>query len=540
MYNIKWKASENMENARRFDLALINKILTVTWRVLGLVLVFPLALILTNETLLLLLIVFLQYMVVYRIVLFGIPSGFKELGIRAYEAKDFKAEIRLFIMSVLLTSLLSIGGFFILRYSHLIISYEPILDDYIRINKILSVAIIIHGLLALLKAYLKPRMEEMFSTGNVIYRGLVIASVIASIVLSISLSSGDLVYVIAIGLLVASSISFIFYGYHFYKHLTDIRYEYNYETNDTKVGITQLFIYLFKNSLPYMITLAIIPLYRLFDIYILQTVYSGTTEAIIETVKYQFNVYYLIALFAIVLTLFGNVFCLRVARDFAINNLSGVDKNINKSLQSILYFGLPLMAYFILFSDQIYGLIFTQESVLMYAAPYVVLIPLLLVTSRLLNMINKTGYLWYSLLFGVLLKAVATYAITIYMGISGAVIATHLGLLASVVMNILVLKSVTLFDFNFLLKRSAYLLLITGITVFVLYIVNTLLIGTIDYQVSVLNNILYILITFVITVVLYFVMSLYTGLFQIVSGLEMTWSDMYIEIEEWEDDELLW
>ena len=225
-----------MENTSRFDMALLNKILTVTWRVLGLILVFPLALILTPETLLLLLAVFLQYIVVYRLVLFGIPSGFKELGARAYEANDYKAEMRLFIMSLVLSVMFGIGGFFILRYSHFIISYEPILDYYIRINKILSVAIIVHAVLAILKAYLKPRMEEMFSLGNVIYRGLVIASVILSIVLSISLSSGDLVYVIAIGLLVASGVSLLFYGYHLYKHLTDIKYEYNYETNDTRVS----------------------------------------------------------------------------------------------------------------------------------------------------------------------------------------------------------------------------------------------------------------------------------------------------------------
>jgi O-antigen/teichoic acid export membrane protein len=529
-----------MENTSKFNLSIINKILTIVWRVLGLVLVFPLALILTNETLVLLLVVFLQYIVVYRVVLMGVPSGFKELGNRAFYAQDYKAEMKLFILSTTFTVLLSIGGFFIIRYSHLVINYEFIIDDFIRINKLLSITLIVSGVLSVLKAYLKPRIEEFYILGNVVYRGIVILSVVLAIILSISLSAGDLVFVMAVGLLVASVITLIYFAYYFYRTLTDIKYSYNYENQDTKVSVLQLIKYLFKNSLPYVMMLAIIPLYRLFDIYILQSVITPQLDAVIATVRYQFNVYYLIALFAVVLTLFGNVFHKRVAKDFEINNLSGVDKNINKAIQSVLYFGLPLMAYFIVFSDQVYGVIFSQTSVLRFAAPYVVLIPLLLVTSNLVNMINKASYLWYSLLFGILLKAITTYAITIYLGINGAVIATHIGLLASIVMNIMVLKSVTLFDTKYLLKRTGYLLLITVLTTGVLIFVDQLLVNTLDYQLSTLNNLLYILITFAIAVVLYFVMSLYTGLFQIISELGMKWKDLYDQIEEWEDDELLW
>ncbi len=529
-----------MENTSKVNLALINRILTIIWRVLGLVIVFPLALILTNETLLLLLVVFLQFIVIYRVVLLGIPSGFKELSLRAYEANDYKAEMKLFILSTLLTIILSIGGFFIIRYSHLLISLDTILDDFIRINKLLSITLLISALLTLLKAFLKPRIGDFFTLGNVIYRGLVILSVVLAIILSISLSAGDLVFVIAIGLLTASSVALVYYGYYFYKTLTDIKYSYNYETEDTKVTLWQLVVYLFKNALPYVMMLAIIPMYRLFDIYILQSVITPEAEAVIETVRYQFNVYYLIALFSVLLTLLGNVFIVRVGRDFEVNNLSGVDKNINRAVQSILYFGLPLMSYFILFSDQVYGIIFTQKSVLQFAAPFVILIPLLLVSSRLVNMINKSSYLWYSLLFGLLLKAVTTYAVTIYLGINGAVIATHIGLLASITMNLIILKSVTLFDMKFLMRRTSYLLLITAVVTGVLIFVNQLLLETLDYQLSTLNNLLYILITFVIAVVLYFVMSLYTGLFQIISDLELSWLDIYTQIEEWEDDELLW
>lgn len=528
-----------MENVKSFDLSVLNRILTTTFRVLGLILVFPLALILTPETLLILLICFLQFIVVYRVVLLGIPSGFKELGNRAFDANDYKAEMRLFVISMLFTVLLSVGGFFIIRFSHNIVAYTPIIDQVIRINKILSIAIIPTAILSILKAYLKPRIEEMNVLGNVIYRGVILLSVLVAIILSFTLAPGDLVFVIAIGLLSASVIALGYFGYYFYKSFTDIKYAYNYETEDTRVKIGQLLLHLFKNSLPYVIMFSIIPLYRLFDIYILQIIINSTAT-IQETVEYTFNVYYLIIFFGTILTLIGSVYVYRVAKDFSINNLSGVDKNVNKATHIILYFGLPLMAYLMLFADQFYGIIFGGTSVLMFAAPYVVLIPLLIVSSKMVNLINRTSYLWYSMLFGLFLKVVTTYAISIYMGTSGAIVATHIGLLSTVIMNYMILKTYTLFDGNYMVKRTGMLLLITVVMTGVLVFVDQLLMNTINYEVSFLNNLLYVLITFVLSVVLYFVMSLYTGLFQIVSEADIHWSELYDEVEEWEDDELLW
>ena len=531
-----------MENTSNRKLMLVNSIFTIVLRVLGLVLIFPLALILTNETLILLLVVFLQYIVVFRIILMGIPSGFKELTSRAYEAKDFKAEIKLFVISLIFTLILSIGGFFIIRNSHVIIRYESIIDDLIRINKLLSISIIVSAVLSIFKAFLRPRLGEYYTLGNVIYRGLIILSVIIAIFFSIStkMTSGSLVYIIGIGLLSSSSIVLCYFGYHFYKLITDIKYSYDYENKDTAVKVFQLLIYLFKYSLPYVMMFAALPLYRLFDIYLLQSIITPKMDAIIETARYQFNVYYLLALFSVIVTITASVYIGRVGADFSVNNLSGVDKNINKSLQYVLYFTLPLAAYLMMFSDQVYGIIFSNTSVLTYAAPIVILIPLFIITSRLVNIINKSAYLWYSILFGLLVKVFTTYALSIYLGINGAVIATHIGLLSTIVINLVVLKTVTLFDLNFFVKRLGYLLLITGITFGLLYVIDILFASTLDYSISILNNLLYILITFVITIVLYFVMSLYSGLFRIVGEADITIYDVYDQIEEWEDDELLW
>lgn len=529
-----------MEKTFESKLPIINTIFTILWRVLGTLLVFPLALILTNETLVLLLVVFLQFIVVYRVILLGIPSGFKDLALRAYEAKDFKAEIKLFVISLSFTLLLSIGGFFLLRYSHVIITYNSIVDDLVRINKLLSITLIISAVLSILKAFLRPRLGEYYILGNVIYRGGVLLSVVIAIIMSISLDAGTLVYVISIGLLASSSIALIYYGYHFYKSITDIKYAYNYENQDTKVSIIQLFIHLFKNSLPFVLMFSAIPLYRLFDIYLLQSIITPAADALIETARYQFKVYYLIYVFVVAITLVSSVYIKRVATDFSVNNLSGADKNINKAIQFSLYFSLPVTAYLMLFSDQVYGVIFSNDSVLTYAAPFIVLIPLFYITSRLVYVINKSSYLWYSLLFGLIVKGISTYAISIYLGLNGAIIATHIGILSTIVINIVVIKTVTLFDLDYLIKRSIFLIFITGVMTGVLVFVDKLMSATLNYHASLLNNLLYILITFIIAIVLYFVMSLYTGLFKIVGDSELTKFDVYDQIEEWEDDELLW
>ncbi len=528
-----------MEQTSRFNLDVINNILTITWRVLGILLVFPLALLLTDESLLLLLVMILQYQVVYRIVLLGIPNGFKELTERANDAKDYKAELRLFIVSLVLAALFSVGGFFLLRWVPQFAPFDFMMSDLVRINNWLSVAVVISAVVAVMKAYLKPRIGDFYTLGNVIYSGIIILSIVLGIILSTKISTNNVVYTISIGVFVASVASLIYYSIFFYKQFTDIRYSVHYESQDTKAKFRHLVMYLFKNSLPYVLLYSALPMYRLFDIYVLQWIIPAET-VVSETAVYQFKVFYIILIPVVLLTMLGNAYTSRIGRDFAVNNLSGVEKNINNSIHVVLYFGLPVMAFTMLFSNQIYSILFDSTDILQTTAPFIILLPLLILTSRMLNMVSKTGYLWYSLAFGFIIKLLTSYALSIYIGTHGAVIATHLGLIATIAINVVVLNGVTMFEMGYLFKRIGYIVGITVIMSGVLYFVDQLMVSTIDYTVSLGNNLLYLLITLVIGTVIYFVMSLYTGLMQIVTEADLTWWDLYDQIEEWEDDELLW
>ncbi len=528
-----------MEQTSRFNLDVINSILTITWRILGILLVFPIALLLTDESLLLLLVMMLQYQVIYRIVLLGIPNGFKELTERANDAKDYKAELQLFIVSLVLAILFSVGGFFLLRWIPQFAPYEFMINDLVRINQWLSIAVIIGAVVAVMKAYLKPRIDDYYTLGNVIYSGILIFSVILGIILSSKISSNNVVYVISIGIFVASVSSLLYYSIFFYKQFTDIRYSVHYETQDSQAKFRHLIMYLFKNSLPYVMLYSALPLYRLFDIYVLQWIIPAET-VVYETTVYQFKVFYIIMIPVVLLTILGNTYTSRIGKDFAVNNLSGVEKNINNTVHVVLYFGLPLMAFSMLFADQLYSILFDSTDMLLTTAPFIVLLPLMILSSRMINMINKTGYLWYSLVFGFVIKLLTSYALSIYIGTHGAVIATHLGLIATISINLVVLNGITLFEMGYLIKRAGYIVGMTTMMSGVLFFVNQLMVTTIDYTISLGNNLLYLLITLVIGTVIYFVMSLYTGLIQIITESDLTWWDLYDQIEEWEDDELLW
>jgi O-antigen/teichoic acid export membrane protein len=409
----------------------------------------------------------------------------------------------------------------------------------VRINNWLSIAVIISAIVAVIKAYLKPRIDDFYTLGNVIYSGIIILSIVLGIVLSRNISDNNVVFVISIGVFAASVVSLIYYSIFFYKQFTDIRYSVHYETQDSQAKFWQLIVYLFKNSMPYLLLYSAVPLYRLFDIYVLQWIIPAET-VIVETTIYQFKVFYIVMVPVVLLTMLGNTYTQRIGKDFAVNNLSGVEKNINRAIHMVLYFGLPVTAFVMLFSDQIYRILFDSTDLLLTTAPFIVLLPLMILTSRMINMISKTGYLWYSLSFGFLIKLLTTYALSIYIGTHGAIIATHLGLLATIAINIIVLNGITMFEIGYLFKRVIYIVGATALMSGVLYFVDRLLVTTLDYTMTLGSNLLFLLISLLIAVVLYFVMSLYTGLIQIVTESDLTWWDLYDQIEEWEDDELLW
>jgi O-antigen/teichoic acid export membrane protein len=229
-----------------------------------------------------------------------------------------------------------------------------------------------------------------------------------------------------------------------------------------------------------------------------------------------------------------------ISYDYSKNNLSGVDKNIIKAFQILFFFTFPVVIYTMIFNQQIYYLLFGNNEygakILHSYAPLIIIFSVNSVSMSIVQGINKHKYLFFTIFLGVLIKGLTNYIFIMYAGVDGAILSTALGILTTVTLNMAVIQHHTMFEFNYLLKRFLLIILISSILGTILIFLDKLLANTFVYDNSKFNSFIYLFISSIIAVVLYFVLSLYTGLIRVITESRITFEKIISVLKKTNND----
>lgn len=169
-----------------------------------------------------------------------------------------------------------------------------------------------------------------------------------------------------------------------------------------------------------------------------------------------------------------------ITRSFAEGRTEGLHKNINQSLQLVLFLTIPssiglsflgYMLYGMLYPGMDHSLVILGGKILQLYAPTAILFALFSITAALLQGINKQKITVLSLGVGLLLKMVLTPVCILWFPISGAIIATNIGFAVSIIINLGTIRSATGYQFTFIFKRFVLISLFTGIMILPIQIV---------------------------------------------------------------------
>ena len=156
-----------------------------------------------------------------------------------------------------------------------------------------------------------------------------------------------------------------------------------------------------------------------------------------------------------------------ITKLFTQNDSVNLRAAMDKTYQVLLFITVPASVGISLLATELYFVLYSQSemgaSVLAHYAPVAILFALFSVTAALLQGIDRQKWLVLSLLIGLLVKVLTNVPLIKEMEADGAILATALGYIVTIAINIVVISKVTNYKSRVVQRRILLICLLTGI-----------------------------------------------------------------------------
>lgn len=199
---------------------------------------------------------------------------------------------------------------------------------------------------------------------------------------------------------------------------------------------------------------------------------------------------------------------------------------MDKTYQILLFVTLPAVVGISILSHELYTFLYendaTGAAVLAHYAPVAVLFAFFQVTAALLQGIDYQKWIIFSLLTGILAKLSLNIPLVQLFGVDGAIIATAIGYIIAIGINMMVLKKVLNYQPKMLIRRSILIIILTAVMAVSVLIVQKGLTFILPVAEGRWSAFVYIIICGIVGVIVYALLSLRIGLAQKLLGHRVT------------------
>lgn len=156
-----------------------------------------------------------------------------------------------------------------------------------------------------------------------------------------------------------------------------------------------------------------------------------------------------------------------ITKAFVDQDQKSMNHQLNQTFQVMLFLTLPAAIGLSLLAEPVYTVFYEHEilgtQVLGAYAPVAILFSLYSVTAAILQGINEQRYTILSLLVGLLIKLALNIPLIKMMETRGAVLATALGYSAAIIINLIVIKTYSRYQFRLVWRRSLLIVIFAGL-----------------------------------------------------------------------------
>lgn len=445
-------------------------------KLLGLIYIFPFTSIVGLEGLALYQYGYNPYTVLLSLSTLGIPLAVSKFVSKYNALGDYRTGQRLFRSGIVVMSITGIIGFIILY-----LLAEPLaryvldpnelqgntIQDAVFTIRMVSVALLIVPIMSIIRGYFQG-FQSMGPTAvsQVVEQIIRIAFILLLTYLIVEVWQGELGTAVGfatfgafVGALGGLSVLLIYW----LKRRSYIQQQVESSKVDQQIPLKKMYKELLSYAIPISFVGLAIPLFQAVDL----MSFNGAMRAIgynqAEVDKYfgAFTqaAHKLILIPVSVATAMSLTILPTVTKAYINKEFGQLQRQITQTFQIILFLSIPASLGLVLLSDSAYGALFGLEdleigaSILKYYAPVAVLFSIFAITAALLQGINQQKYTVIALLAGIIFKAVVNYPFIIWMEAGGAVLATGLGYLIAIGVNIWAIGKYASYNYTFLLKR---------------------------------------------------------------------------------------
>lgn len=507
-------------------------------RFLGLIYVFPFALLVGQEGQALFSYAYVPYIIFIDLATLGIPLGVSKF-ISIYNAQnDYVTSYRIYKKASYFMIGIGVFMFLMMLFLSKPIAYQVLggkealinnVNDVTLVVRVISTALLIVPSIALLRGFFQGfKMASPTAISQIIeqlVRVLVIlvSSFIIIKVLKLNYTMAILFAVLSATIAaVAAYISLRIYFQKFTYKLNSLLK--NSTITHQKTTVT-LLKELFRYALPLAMFGLVLSLYAFIDTLTFNKAYISrdfyNSEIIYGTYAFEIN-----KLIMIPVSLgmgLGVSMLIYISESYTKRQIRVINQQINKALQTCTFFIVPVIILMMIFPQAVYSLLYQPSnvygpSVLLAYAPIAILLCFNHIINAIMQGVNRYRFLIISMTLGVCLKYLYNEPLISRMGVNGAILATTIGLLTTIIINLSKIVETIEFKHMYIVRRLLVIFTINILLGSFLYIINFHIFHVkVDYF-SRFNCFYFLLLNTFIYISLYLVISYSLGLLDIITG----------------------
>ncbi|ADU31550.1 putative polysaccharide biosynthesis protein [Evansella cellulosilytica] len=467
-------------------------------KALGLIYIFPFKAIVGLEGLALYQYGYGPYTLILSLATLGIPLAVSKFVSKYNALGDYRTGQRLFKSGIIVMSITGVIAFIIL-----FLLAEPIanhvldpgelqgntIQDGVFTIRMVSVALLIVPIMALIRGYFQG-FGSMGPTAisQVIEQiiRIIFILLLTYIILEVWQGTiGTAVGFATFGAFVGALGGLLVLLIYWWKRKGYINKQIETSTMDHQIPLSKMYKELLTYALPISFVGLAIPLYQNVDI-----LFFNSAMRAIGYVQTEVDMYFgafaqaahkLILIPVSVATAMSLTILPTVTKSFINKEHATLQKQITQTYQIILFLSIPASVGLVLLSDSAYATLFGLEDMeigaymLKYYAPVAILFSIFAVTSSLLQGINRQRYAVIALLAGLIFKLTFTYLMIVWLGPAGAILATGVGYVIAIGVNVWAIGKFAQYDYQFLAKRLLLIVMFASLMALVVFLVRNLI-----------------------------------------------------------------
>lgn len=247
------------------------------------------------------------------------------------------------------------------------------------------------------------------------------------------------------------------------RHLNELLKQ---DRGEVNVSLFDMYKEIFVSAIPFVFVGIATSLYQLVDMVTFNRAMTAIGQAKAAVPAFgilNFSSQKLVIIPVSLATSFAMTLVPLVTESFVSGNMKRVNDQLNQTFQVLLYLTVPASLGISLLAEPFYTVFYEHSTlgteILQTYAPVAILFALFQVTAGILQGINEQRFTVFSLLVGILLKLSLNIPLIKMFQTEGAIYATAIGYMVSIIINLVVIKAFTSYSYRVVFRRTVLILL---------------------------------------------------------------------------------